>query len=386
MLRPHGSSISWDTLRCRGVGGFANSHAGHQNCLFRGSKIHVGSRGRKAGTELFLNYSYDNSYEWADEPEPEADFHHHPLDFSFCRPGTGGADVAVNLTAAGATTAVSPTSPNVFPPRSLAKAERKAPPWDRLRQAITPQPSLRSIAESSLRLRHDNPTPPPAKVCAPRVRKAPAVGLRRSRRHPPLATQRPPLPTLPEDAEDLPDGPVTFMGEPLASLPDRPPGRRCICCGPDGGRCINMAQPNGVGPHRSGRWCAWCTPTEGDERCGCLCGECEVHDYNTEGELSVPRPQLAPYPHMRSPREEDMIPLPQVAASVSSTPRPTQGVICFQRSRPGAWSPEILVHVDTGSTTFSGLPLAPPSVNGWSSRSVTKSLKDFVAITPSRGS
>ena len=68
--------------------------------------------------------------------------------------------------------------------------------------------------------------------------------------------------------------------------------------------------------------------------------------------------------------------------TASSTTRPTQGVICFQRSRPGAWSPEILVYVDAGSTTFSGLPLAPPSANGWSSRSVTKSLKDFVAITP----
>ena len=123
---------------------------------------------------------------------------------------------------------------------------------------------------------------------------------------------RSPLPSLPEDAEVLPDAPVEVAGDPSAPRPS-----------------------HGLVP-------------------------------------SNPAPQhAAPHP-----------PLPQVTASVGAAPRPTQGVICFQRSRPGAWSPEILVHVDTGSTSFSGLPLAPPSANGWSSRSVTKSLKDFVAITP----
>ena len=194
-------------------------------------------------------------------------FRHHPQDFSFCRTRS-----------------------------MLAKAKRKAPPWDRLRQALEEgcplQPSLRSVAEPSLRLRSSSPTPPPAEVCAPRVRRIPAVGLRRSRRRASPATLRPPLPTLSEDAEDLPDEPVAVTGEPLASLSDQPPLRRCICCGLDGERCINLVQPNGVDPHRSGRWCAWCTPPEGDAKCGCLCGNCEVHDYNTEVVLGQRRVRL----------------------------------------------------------------------------------------------
>ena len=303
VLRPHGSGISWDTLRCRGVGGFANSHTGHQNCLFRGSKIHMGSRGQKAGTELFLNYSYDHSYEWADEPEPEADFHHHPLDFSFCRPGTGGADVSVTATARLAT-AAGPTSPTV----------RRSPPWDRLLQRLEegspPQPSLPVVnTPSPPRQGITHLEPPPPRVRLPRVRKTPAVGSRRSRRHAPPTAVRLPLPSLPEDTEALPDASSGDLSAPMPT---------------------NEIVPSNPAPHPE-----------------------------------VPHP-----------------PFPQVTASVGAAPRPTQGVICFQRSRPGAWSPEILVHVDTGSTSFSGLPLAPPSVNGWSSRSVTKSLKGFVAITP----
>ena len=303
VLRPHGSGISWDTLRCRGVGGFANSHTGHQNCLFRGSKIHMGSRGRKAGTELFLNYSYDHSYEWADEPEPEADFHHHPLDFSFCRPGTGGADVSVTATAHLAT-AAGPTSPTV----------RRSPPWDRLLQRLEegspPQPSLPVVnTPAPPRQGITHLAPPPPRVHPPRVRKTPAVGSRRSRRHAPPTAVRLPLPSLPEDTEALPDASSGDLSAPMPA---------------------NEIVPSNPAPHPA-----------------------------------------APHP-----------PFPQVTASVGAAPRPTQGVICFQRSRPGAWSPEILVHVDTGSTSFSGLPLAPPSVNGWSSRSVTKSLKGFVAITP----
>ena len=83
----------------------------------------MGSRGRKAGTELFLNYSYDNSYEWADEPEPEADFHHHPRDFSFHRPGTGGADAAVSLTAAAMTANVVAALPPAAEPKSPPSVE-----------------------------------------------------------------------------------------------------------------------------------------------------------------------------------------------------------------------------------------------------------------------
>ena len=177
VLRPHGSGTSWDTLRCRGVGGFANSHTGHQNCLFRGSKIHVGSRGRNAGTELFLNYSYDNSYEWAEGPEPEADFHHHPLDFSYGRL------------------------------RSIpARAQRKAPPWDRLRKASEdgspPLQLLQPVATVPLRpssYRHI--THPPVKTGVPRVKKTPAVGKRRSQRRAPPAPAHLPLPPLLEDSE-----------------------------------------------------------------------------------------------------------------------------------------------------------------------------------------
>ena len=328
VLRPHGSGISWDTLRCRGVGGFANSHTGHQNCLFRGSKIHVGSRSRKAGTELFLNYSYDRSYEWADEPEPEADFHHHPLDFSFRRPGTGGPDVAVSLTAAaGVTTSAGPTPHTVFPTKSQARVERRTPPWDRLRRASEdgspPLQLLQPAAASPLRPNsYTHLTHPPVKTGLPRVKRTPAVGKRRSQRHALPVPAHVPLPPLLEDSEDL-------FEEVVSSASGQSP------------------PPLTMGPVR--------------------------YSAGT---------QSAPYPPTWSPREQDMVLPPQVMASVSSTTRPTQGVICFQRSRPGAWSPEILVYVDAGSTTFSGLPLAPPSANGWSSRSVTKSLKDFVAITP----
>ena len=58
--------------------------------------------------------------------------------------------------------------------------------------------------------------------------------------------------------------------------------------------------------------------------------------------------------------------------------------MCFQRSIPGSQSPEILVHItfETGSVSFSGLPLGPPSINGWSTRAVARTLAGYVAITP----
>ena len=35
-----------------------------------------------------------------------------------------------------------------------------------------------------------------------------------------------------------------------------------------------------------------------------------------------------------------------------------------------------------GTSSFSGLPLGPPSINGWSACEVTKSLRDYVAVKP----
>ena len=240
----------------------------------------------------------------------------------------GGPDVAVSLTAtAGVATAASPTSPTVFPTRSQARAERRTPPWDRLRKASEdgspPLRLLQPVAAAPLRpSSYIHLTHPPVKTGVPRVKKTPAVGKRRSQRRALPVPAHLPLPPLLEDSEDL-------LEEVVFSASGQP------------------SPPLTMGPVR-----------------------------DSAGT------QSAPYPPTWPPREQDMVLSPQVMASVSSTPRPTQGVICFQRSRPGAWSPEILVYVDAGSTTFSGLPLAPPSANGWSSRSVTKSLKDFVAITP----
>ena len=41
VLKVWNSSVFWDALRCKGIGGFANSCVGQQNCLFRGTKIRV---------------------------------------------------------------------------------------------------------------------------------------------------------------------------------------------------------------------------------------------------------------------------------------------------------------------------------------------------------
>ena len=97
-------------------------------------------------------------------------------------------------------------------------------------------------------------------------------------------------------------------------------------------------------------------------------------------------------PPFQPPTEADLesTPAPSVVAAVHPVTSPSTGVVCFQRSLPGALSPEILVHVTfdamsnrgAGTTSFSGLPLGPPSVNGWSARGVTNSLREYVAVTP----
>ena len=94
-------------------------------------------------------------------------------------------------------------------------------------------------------------------------------------------------------------------------------------------------------------------------------------------------------PPFRPPTEADLE-QPSVVAAVRAGTSPTSGVICFQRSLPGTASPEILVHVafdafsnrGAGTSSFSGLPLGPPSVSGWSARGVTNSLRKYVAVTP----
>ena len=62
VLKVWNSSAYWDTLQCQGIGGFANSQVGQQNCLFRGTKIKIGKTGRGVGTEVFVSYSSSNSY------------------------------------------------------------------------------------------------------------------------------------------------------------------------------------------------------------------------------------------------------------------------------------------------------------------------------------
>ena len=64
--------------------------------------------------------------------------------------------------------------------------------------------------------------------------------------------------------------------------PSGSPLRQCICLGIEGARCVHWAQPVGVGPYRSGLFCANCNPTSVAGGCGCLCGSCDIHDYNTE--------------------------------------------------------------------------------------------------------
>ena len=269
VLRPHGSGVSWDTLRCRGVGGFANSHTGHQNCLFRGSKIHVGSRSRKAGTELFLNYSYDNSYEWADGPEPEADFHHHPRDFSFHRPGTGGADVAVSLTAAAVTANVAAAMPpaaeqcicnGVRGTRciNLAQPDEERPHrnhrWCANCKPVEGNEKCGCLCGGCEVHEYELPQTVP-RISHPWLR--PASDL-----------------TAPFDTRHLMG---SEMSPPVsAAYPPTPV--RCVCRGVNDTRCINVALVGPIGPYM---WCAECRPVGEDEKCGCLCGGCEVHDYNS---------------------------------------------------------------------------------------------------------
>ena len=98
-----------------------------------------------------------------------------------------------------------------------------------------------------------------------------------------------------------------------------------------------------------------------------------------------------PLPFQPPPETDLEPPIPPCVVAALRSPRPSpSGVICFQRSRPGAPSPEVLVHATfdplssrgAGTSSFSGLPLGPPSVNGWSARDVIRSLRDYVAITP----
>ena len=270
VLQVWGSGFYWDTLWCNGVGGFANSCVGQQNCLFRGSKIHVGKTGCGADTEVLVSYSSSNSYQWARDPTPTDDFHARRS-----TPTPARARVASPWAAAQPTAARPPTTASYRAPHST--------------------PSLKSLPEPSMRLRRritSNRTQPPSDSSEPP--QPPPVHRPRSARDPPATPHQPSLPPLTEERRD-------------ADPPFRPP---------------------------------------------------------TEADL-------------------EPTPTPSVVAAVRTGTSPSTGVICFQRSLPGALSPEILVHVTfdalsnrgAGTSSFSGLPLGPPSVNGWSARGVTNSLR-----------
>ena len=284
VLKVWGSSFYWDTLRCNGVGGFANSCVGQQNCLFRGSKIHVGKAGCSADTEVLVSYSSSNSYLWARDPAPTDDFHARRS----------------ALTLPQRRVMRSPwfaASPEVTPQSHAAHSPRVA-----THHTPHPTPSLRSLPEPSMRLSRKpttGQTQPPSDLARP---SPPPLALRsKSGRDMSATPHRPSLPLVAEGAEE-------------AEPPFRP-------------------------------------PTEADLEC-------------------TPTPSV-------------------VAAVLASTP-PSTGVICFQRSLPGALSPEILVHVTfdalpnrgAGTSSFSGLPLDPPSVSGWTARGVTNALRNYVAVTP----
>ena len=259
VLQLWGSSFYWDTLRCSGVGGFANSCVGQQNCLFRGSKIHVGKKGCSAGTEVLVSYSSSKSYQWARDPAATDDFYAQRSTLTPARSGSKRL----------------PWSNSHWFPREKGSTTPSSPPWATTQSSQPPSPSA------------NPPQPPPAHQTRPA-------------RDPPATLRRPSLSPLVECEE--------------AEPPFRPP---------------------------------------------------------TEADL-------------------ESIPTLSVVAAVLPTASPSTGVVCFQRSLPGALSPEILVHVTfdavsnrgAGTTSFSGLPLGPPSANGWSARGVTNSLRNYVAVTP----
>jgi hypothetical protein len=226
-----GSSFYWDTLRCKGVGGFANSCVGQQNCLFRGSKIHVGKSGCSAGTEVLVSYSPGNSYQWARSLEATDDFY---------------------------------ARGSVLAP---AGARLRRPPWPRLSSATPPS------------LSPTPPPPPPTKTTS---------------HNPPQST--PSLKSLPEPSMRLRRGLTSGRAQPLsdpAESPQPPPTRR--------------PRPTRDPP------AAFRSPS--------LLPLAEK-----DGEMEPP---------FRPPTEADLE-QPSVVAAVRADTSPSSGVICFQRSLPGA--------------------------------------------------
>ena len=74
--------------------------------------------------------------------------------------------------------------------------------------------------------------------------------------------------------------PLTSATPPGVVTADPPPPVRCVCRGVNNTRCINTALVGPIGPYM---WCAECRPAEiAPDKCGCLCGGCEVQDYGTD--------------------------------------------------------------------------------------------------------
>ena len=128
VLQVWGSGFYWDTLRCKGVGGFANSCVGQQDCLFRGSKIHVGKTGCSADTEVLVSYSSSDSYQWARDPAPTDDFH------------------AQRSTP-------TPVRGRITPPWAATQSAAVRPPATASCKPPHSTPSLKSLPEPSMRLR-----------------------------------------------------------------------------------------------------------------------------------------------------------------------------------------------------------------------------------------
>ena len=300
VLQPSGAHVYFDTLRCRGIGGFANSNQGHQNCLFRGSKVHVGKKNLTVNTEIFLAYSHDGSYQWAKDKEPEPDFYHHPTNFTFhrCRPKSPKRQA------------------NPSPWKGLLHHHPALSHLSHLRHGSFATQSYR-LSGPSMRLRVTSPrdvipskTPPPSPPPARRTDHVATAHttLHRRRSH---SSSSLTLPPLPEEDASLPVPP--YQPAPLGSAHTGPP-RHCSC-GSHGERCIFLAAPGRYG------LCGNChlgwRPES--EPCGCSCAGCDEHDY----------PLLTGVP--------SLLPVPSPSSAVGTPPchcRSTFPVLCAQREGP----------------------------------------------------
>ena len=314
VLKVWNSSHIWDTLQCRGIGGFANSRVGHQNCLFRGTKIRIGKTGCKEDTEVFLSYSSSNSYRWASDLQPSEDFY----------------------------------ARRTVQPQQRVRVRR--PPWTTVPWSAT--------ATMDFHARRPPWSTTPWSATPPWAAMQPTAVQ---------STVAPVQPSKPSTSYvETPElaGSAPFTPSRLSRLPSEPSLRlrRRTTSGQ------TQLTSRGTTSARSRKAHTLTLPPLPEEE------------------------EESPFLPFQPPSEADLEPLvsPHVVAALRPASPSPSGVICFQRSRPGAPSPEVLVHATfdplssrgAGTSSFSGLPLGPPSVNGWSARDVIKSLRDYVAITP----